>query len=229
MVTEKMREMIASGTADGIFIIFDTLKKFVDVMSKQATRAFNEVIRQFVMKGGTVLALAHTNKRPGPDGKPIPEGTGDVLNDFDCGYLLDRAEEEKGTGNIIVEFTRVKSRGPAALKAHYLYDPEPTLSYSERLCSIGAIDPDEDAYDYRASSNSEESDIIEAIELCIKYGTVTKMDIVRGTSRALGVSRRRALEVLEKFTGNDPKLHRWNFTRQEHGRMVYAPLASPAS
>ena len=102
-------------------------------------------------------------------------------------------------------------------------------SYSERLCSIEAIDPDEDAYDYRASSNSEESDIIEAIELCMKYGTVTKMDIVRGTSKALGVSRRRALEVLEKFTGNDPKLHRWNFTRQEHGRMVYAPLASPAS
>jgi hypothetical protein len=155
----------------------------------------------------------------------LVSSTGDVLSDFDCGYLLHCAGEEKGTGNIIVEFTRVKSRGPAALKAHYKYDPEPTLSYSERLCSIEAIDPDEE--EYESSSNSEASDIIEAIQSCMKYGTVTKMDIARSTSTALRVSRRRALEVLEKFTGEDPGLHRWNFTRQEHGRMVYAPLVPP--
>ena len=71
LILRKMSEMIEGGTADGVFLIFDTLKKFVDVMSKGAVREFTEVVRQFVMKGGTVLALAHTNKRPGPDGKPI--------------------------------------------------------------------------------------------------------------------------------------------------------------
>ena len=127
IVLEKMVEMVETGTADGVFLIFDTLKKFVDVMDKRAVRAFTEVTRQFVMKAGTALALAHTNKRPGSDGKPIPEGTGDMLNDFDCGYLIDVVGKESATGYPIVEFSRQKSRGPAALNAYYVYDPEAGL------------------------------------------------------------------------------------------------------
>jgi hypothetical protein len=39
-------------------------------------------------------------------------------------------------------------RGSAPLKAHYVYDPDPGLTYSQRLCSVEAIDPTNDEYDY---------------------------------------------------------------------------------
>jgi hypothetical protein len=78
----------------------------------------------------------------------------------------------------------------------------------------------------KPNDKADEAGVIDAIGMCMKHGTVTKMDIVRTTSKALGVSRRRALEVLEKFTGDDPKAHRWNFSRGRHGRMEYAPLSA---
>ncbi len=55
MLLDKMRELVATGAASGVFIALDTLKKFVDPMSKVATRAFTEVVREFVLAGGTRL------------------------------------------------------------------------------------------------------------------------------------------------------------------------------
>jgi len=198
-------------------------------MDKKASRAFTSAVRQFVSKGGTFLALAHTNKRTDKNGKPVPEGTADILSDFDCGYLLDIAGEDKGTGELAIEFTCVKSRGRAASKAYYVYDPDPALTYTERLCSILEVDAADDEYGERFTPTNDEAAIIEAIELCLKHGTVTKMDIASLAAKPTRSSRRAVLKVLEQYTGDDPKLHRWNFTRREHGRMVYALLASPAS
>jgi hypothetical protein len=226
MLMEKMTELILADQARGAFVILDTLKKYVDPMSKTATRGFTEVVREFVLRGGTVLALAHTNKRLGPDGKPVPEGTADILNDFDCAYLLDHGGEVKGTNEKVVVFTREKSRGPTALTATYAYDPDPHLSYTERLCTIREVSDDHDCA--AAPISEEEADIIEAIEMCIMHGPVTKMDIARTTAKSLRhVSARAALNVLEKFTGDDPSQHRWNYERREHGRMVFSLHPDP--
>lgn len=227
MLTGQLTEMTAFDAASGVVVVLDTFKKFVDVMEKRGMRAFNIVIREFVLQGGTVLALAHTNKRPGPDGKPIPEGTADALSDFDCSFLLDTVKEDKDTGEVIIEFAKVKSRGPVALKEYYLYDPDPQLSYIERLASVRKVDPKDEKYASRLEPPSDDDVVIERIEGCMEHGVVTKMDIVRTAAVAAGVSRRTALRVLEQYTGDDPDVHRWNFTRREHGRMVYAPLAPP--
>lgn len=228
VLVTKMEEMTVADAARGVFIAVDTLKKFVDVMDKKAVRAFTGVVRRFVSKGGTFLALAHTNKQPDKNGRPIPEGTADVLSDFDCAYLLDHAGDDKTTGERLIDFTCVKSRGQAASRALYVFDPDPALGYNERLCSIREVEPDDDKFGERFSTRTDESDIIESIELCIQHGTVTKMQIASRAAEPLRVSRRAVLEVLERFTGDDPKLHRWDFTRREHGRMVYALLAPPA-
>ena len=222
----RMEEMIASDSARGVFIVVDTLKKFVDVMDKKSVRAFTSLIRRFAMRGGTFLALAHTNKRDGPDGKPIPEGTADILSDFDCGYLLAPAGEVKSTGERVVEFTCVKSRGRAAQMAQYAYDPDPDLSYTERLCSVREVDPNDEVE--RVADNPEESYIIENIELCIRHGSLTKMAILKTAWMATKVSRRTVLGVLEQYTGDDPKTHRWNYARREHGRMEYFLLTPPS-
>ncbi len=222
MLLDKMRELIATAAAHGVFIVLDTLKKFVDPMSKVATRAFTEVVREFVLAGGTLLALAHTNKRLGADGKPVPEGTADILNDFDCAYLLDDGGQLK-TGEKAVVFTRVKSRGPTAREVSYAYDPDEQLEYLERLCTIRRVESDEEYFGRPISE--EEVDIVLSIEMSIKHGPGTKMDIVRTTAMALNhVSLRQALKVLEKYTGDDPAIHRWSFKVKEHGRMVYTLL-----
>lgn len=223
MIRQKMRELIEADQARGVFIALDTLKRFSDPMEKRAAREFTEVVREFVLRGGTLLALAHTNKNPGRDGKPVPEGTADILNDFDCAYLLDDAGEVKGTGETVVEFNREKSRGSVAIKARYAYDPDPTLSYVERLCTVRKVEDDDEFY--RPPVSEEEVDIVLSIEMAIMHGPATKMAIARTTAKALRhVSARAALNVLEKYTGDDPAVHRWNYTVQEHGRMVYALL-----
>lgn len=45
---------------------------------------FAKVIRQFSLKGGTVIALSHANKHPGADGRTVYSGTTDIVDDFDC-------------------------------------------------------------------------------------------------------------------------------------------------
>jgi hypothetical protein len=56
--------MTESGDTQGVIIVLDTLKKFTDLMSKKLCSQFGRIIRRFVMKGGTVISLAHTNKNP---------------------------------------------------------------------------------------------------------------------------------------------------------------------
>lgn len=222
----RMQEIVASGSARSVVIIVDTLKKFVDVMDKKSVRTFTSLIRQFVMVGGTFLALAHTNKRLGADGKPVPEGTADVLSDFDCGYLMAATGEVVTTGERVVEFTCVKSRGRAAQMAQYAYDPDPDLGYTKRLSSVRAIDPNENVE--RVGDDPDEPYIIEHVELCITHGSRTKMAILKTTWMATKVSRRTVLDVLEKYTGDDPQTHRWNYARREHGRMEYFLLVPPS-
>ena len=223
MLRQKMRELIEADQARGVFIILDTLKKFFDPMEKKAAREFTEVVREFVLRGGTLLALAHINKNPGRDGKPVPEGTADVLNDFDCAYVIDDAGEIRTTAERVVEFTREKSRGSVALSAKFAYDPDPNLDYVQRLCSVRQLDDDDDFY--MPPVSEEEVDIVLSIEMCIEHGTNTKMAIANAVAKGLRhVSGREALRVLEKYTGDDPSVHRWNYTVGERGAMVYTLL-----
>jgi hypothetical protein len=88
---------------------------------------------------------------------------------------------------------------------------------------------DFDSLDYESPEppNRAEDEISDAIKLSIEHGSGLKMDIVRTATLATRTSRRRVLAVLEKFTGDDPTIHRWDFTVHERGAKVYAVL--PAS
>ena len=103
--------MIADGSARGSFVILDTLKKFVSLMDKKQSSGFADIARRFVLKGGTLLGLAHTNKRDGPDGRPIYAGTSDILDDFDCGYMISEVSQPSGSAVRVVQFENLKRRG----------------------------------------------------------------------------------------------------------------------
>jgi hypothetical protein len=78
--------------SESVFI-FDTLKKFCDLMSKGGTRAFLTQMRALTLRGATVVLLGHTNKHRGPDGKLVFEGVGDVRNDVDDLFYIEAGEK----------------------------------------------------------------------------------------------------------------------------------------
>ena len=76
-------------------------------MDKAATSHFTALMREFIMKGGTLIALAHINKHL-QDGQAVPSGTSDILDDLDCVYVLQTVTSDADIGRRIVEFTNRK-------------------------------------------------------------------------------------------------------------------------
>ena len=91
-VLDKIKS-IASGShaCNDYVFIFDTLKKFVDVINKSHAKEFYKVLRSLTVKGATVVLLAHANKYRDADDKTIFEGTADLRNDVDELIYLDSA------------------------------------------------------------------------------------------------------------------------------------------
>lgn len=217
-----VRGMIEDDQARGVVVILDTLKKFVDLMDKGRTSTFTNVIRPFVSKGGTVIALAHTNKHPGKDGKPVYGGVSDIMNDIDCAFTIAPISAEDGKK--VVEFVNVKSRGNVVQSAAYSYCFGNRISYGEMLMSVQSVDEaDLDSLKLNEEIKSD-ADIIEAVEACISEGVNSKMKLADATAKRAGISKRSALQFIEKYTGEDPTLHRWIFSVGERGAKQFAIL-----
>ncbi|HAV13430.1 MAG TPA: hypothetical protein DCX06_08085, partial [Opitutae bacterium] len=134
-----LEKAVDDDEVDGMALVLDTLKKFADLMDKKQQRDFTATIRRFVQAGGTVLALAHANKNKSGDGKSVPEGTGDVVNDFDCVHVIE-LKTPQDDPNRMVEFRNVKLRGPVKLKKAYRYNAGPDLSWRDRFDSVEGIE-----------------------------------------------------------------------------------------
>lgn len=225
-----MREMIEFDQARGVVIIFDTLKKVVDLMSKERSSAFTRVARQFVLKGGTLVGLAHTNKNPGADGKPIFSGTSDLRDDADCAYTARPLPIEASGSEKAVVFENIKRRGNVAFEAAYSYTVEPNASYHELLASVRSVDPLQLPTLIAAETARNDEDVIATALECIAAGVNTKMRLAETVAQRAGVSKRRAVRVIEKYTGAARTLHRWNFVVGERGAKVFRILdATPAT
>jgi hypothetical protein len=223
---EVLSAMVESGAAKGVIVVLDTLTKFVNTMDKLACRSFAKLVRQFVLKGGTVIALAHTNKNPGTDGKPVYAGVTDIVNDFDCVYILSTVTKQADSNQKIVEFTNRKRRGNNLLTESFGYALERSISYEALLLSVQKEDPDAVA-DLKAKEELlGDGQVIQAVKNCIACGITTKMNLAIEVAKKTGASRRVALSIIEKYTGNDPAKHHWNFTVKERGAKNYALIAS---
>ena len=135
-----LTQLVEGDQARGVVIILDTIKKIVNVMQKTEVSEFTSVVRQFTKAGGTLIAMAHTNKRPGYDGKPIPGGTSDIKDDFDCVYLMSRVRSKSNTTERMIRFENDKKRGNSIQRVSYTYSIESGISYNELLDSVREID-----------------------------------------------------------------------------------------
>lgn len=222
-LTQALQTMVHDQKCAGVVLIIDTLKKFVDLMDKRSAAAFGDLVRQFVLLGGTVVALAHTRKNPSPNGQMVYGGTTDIIEDFDAACILVPLTHRTPQSEKIVQFQFVKRRGPNEDQA-YAYADEPALSYSERLSSVRLVDPVE--FDKYAEVDNRLSDdkLISVIGECLTEGVVQKMALVREVAKRTGVSRRSAMQVLERYTGDDPGEHHWDYSVRERGAKVFRLL-----
>ncbi|VVN16900.1 hypothetical protein PS647_04147 [Pseudomonas fluorescens] len=223
-----MESMIASNTARGVIVVLDTLKKFVNTMDKGKSSDFAKVIRQFSLKGGTVIALSHANKNAGTDGRIVYSGTSDIVDDFDCAYTLNTVPQQADTHQKVVEFSNIKRRGNVSLTTAYSYTLDSDIPYDELLLSVKEVNPEQLVPLKRAADIKSDAQIIEAIEGCIREGINSKMRLVDAVAERAGGTKRSVLKVIEKYTGNDPADYRWSFSVQERGAKVFSLLELPS-
>lgn len=223
---ENIREILFLDQAQGVIIILDTLKKFVDLMRKDKCSDFSVDIRRFVSKGGTVIALAHTNKNK-RDGKPVPGGTSDIRDDFDCAYTIDTVTRNTESGEKVVEFENIKSRGNVANKVAYSYSARRDIGYTALLLSVRPVDLEQVEPIRQAEQLRSDAELIDVAISCISEGITSKMLLAKAISERSGVSRSTTIGLIERYTGDDPVKHRWQARRGAHGKLAYE-LLEPA-
>jgi len=214
-----MLDMIDKSEANGAIIVLDTLKKFTDLMDKRKSTQFTKVARQFALKGGTLIALAHTNKNPNSGGKSVYGGTNDIMCDFDCAYNLDILSN-KDNENVVV-FENKKKRGNVINSIAFSYSTEDCLTYPDLFSSVKLLENDQVVSIKKVEEQKSDAELIMIVEACILEGITTKMKLRDATVERIGVSRRKALNVIEKYTGEDADSHRWSFTKGNHGAQNY--------
>jgi hypothetical protein len=218
-----LTDLIKKGQCKGVVIIPDTLKKFTDIMSKRNSTAFSKIIRRFVMLGGTCIALAHVNKSPGRDGKPVYAGTTDIIEDADCAYTL-QAISDAGAMEKVVEFNNIKRRGDVCQQAAYRYSTQKGISYSDLLLSIRPVEDTELVNLQQAADLQSDAEVISAVTRCIREGTNTKTQLAVDTAKLSNISKRAALKIIEKYTGSDPDMHKWDYEVHDRGAKKYRVL-----
>ena len=225
-VKDWMEKMIEDGSAKGVVFIFDTMKKFADPMQKSEISGFTSLCRQFTMKGGTVVALAHTNKRKDESGKPIPGGTSDVIDDCDCAWMLVSSDDGGSFRKAI--FTRYKQRSSVPATAAFRYDGGSNYDYLQRLDSVEYMgdhtEADEDFVKTsftRTRSSSEGRAQIDVVKDVIKATDGTKGTVLDEIRKRLGLSRGKAETLLGKHTGDDPTKAHWNWRKGKNNASIY--------
>jgi hypothetical protein len=232
-----MTSLVASDEAQGVVLILDTLKKFTNLMDKGESSSFGKVARSFVQARGTLICLAHTNKHKDGEGKSIYEGTGDIVNDADCVYTLEKVSTEDSgldAKRYTVEFNNTKARGDVAPNISFEYEKlsSSNANYSSILHSVKRLD--NEAAD-AAKKNAElsemfakDEEIINAISDSIRNGSIAKGEIIVYAKSRTEETKSKIGNVLSRYCGNDwgeGKL--WSMNVGPNNRNEYQLLPSP--
>ena len=219
-LVQTMHDMVKEDACNGVVIVVDTLKKFVDLMDKKQSAGFGDSVRQFVSKGGTFVALAHTRKNVGTNGESVYGGTSDILEDFDAACLMVPLQARSPKDEKLVKFQFKKRRGNNVDEI-YAYDDHPDSSYGKRFVSVRHVEDDENDRFAEAENRRTDEQLIATIRGFIEADDMQKMALVKAVAQKTGVSRRSAMAVLERYTGDDPIKHHWCFAVGERGAKNY--------
>jgi hypothetical protein len=219
-------ECLEQKCARGMIVILDTLKKFADLMSKTESSQFGSLCREFAQQGGTIIALAHTNKNRSANGTLVPGGTSDVIDDVDCSYVIDTLPSDS-SGTAIVEFANIKCRGIVTEKMKIRYArSSTTISYRDMFDSVETLDEETAAKIEVKAQRQLDEQIIAVISFALSEKAKNKGELIKAAVQDTGESRGRVIEVIERYTGTNPKQHIWQLSKQARGAHVFRLLNS---
>lgn len=224
---DYLKMMVDENTARGKVAILDTSKKFIDVMSKDKQSEFGKRLREFALHGGSVIMLGHTNKHRGADGKLIPGGTTDLVDDADCVYILDY-NKKPSTGENTVVFENIKSRGDVEQTASYCYERRSGHGYDGLLATVRLATAEETSEARKAAAMEtllqKNHESINAILDAMKGGLSLKTEIIKDAAERASTNKPAIARVLVQHTGdNYIGGHRWSLTIGESNSHIYRP------
>ncbi|MEH6616519.1 MAG: hypothetical protein V7699_01625 [Porticoccus sp.] len=225
---ELVAALVKEDTASETVFIMDTIKKFVDVMDKKASSQFMNTCRKLTSAGGSIIALAHTNKNKDGDNKAIPAGTSDVLDDCDCAYVMDIVDEQKVVGGTMrtVEFRQEKSRGPVVQEALYSYTKYDDSDYERMFYSVKLIDGNEaDLLRARTALNIErdkDANLIKVICDALKSSSEwIQKDLVIEITNDASFPRRKVHDCLKRWSCPADEGGLWAMSKGPHNSNIF--------
>jgi len=233
--TDKLTQLIAQLTknkqAMGQVIILDTLKKFTDLMDKKASSEFGKLARTFVGAGGTIIALAHTNKNKDEEGKGVAGGTSDIMDDCDCAFLIEGRGPD-GHNQYRAIFDNRKARGDVAQKVAFQYSKLDGCTYEQLLNSIVRLGKKEakaaDKENQLRKDIRVDKTTVDAILEALGDGELSTQAILSHVTEETPIGRRPAKIALFKWTGEDyDQGHRWTVRSGEKNEKLYTRLSNP--
>jgi hypothetical protein len=193
---QVLRDLVAGGADLSEFVLFfDTLKKFLDLMSKSRARDFFALMRSLTQRGATVVLLGHTNKHRTHDGKLIFEGVGDVRNDVDELIYIE-ATDKDAAGVVLLTMT------PDKVRCHVR---EATFKLDTRSMQI---EPQNEVIDVparraRAERMEQDAPAIRAICNVLQGGSKPFRELSTTAAGLCGIGERTMRKVIERYAGND--------------------------
>jgi len=147
-------------SCQGLVIIVDTLKKFVNLIQKSEAKKFYQLLRGITVKGATICLLGHSNKYKDEMGKQIFEGTADLRNDVDELIYLDAIKDE----NALIVTTRPdKVRAEFSPKTFNISLPDRVVTELDEVIKIRP---------------KEDREMLGLIKAAIQSGRHKQLDIV---------------------------------------------------
>lgn len=225
---KHLRQLIKNDKARGVIVVLDTLKKFADLMDKKSASDFMTVARSFVSHGGTLILLAHTNKRRDGDNKLIAGGTSDVIDDADCAYIIDANKTGLGATEKTVIFENTKSRGDVERELCFSYSIQKQQSYDALVNSVERHSQD-DLQKAKAEAEAAENlekdlPVIEIIKEIIGSGITKKTELVKAAHANGGGTQQKIRGILERY-----KDKQWGVTVDVNNTSIYHLLGDTAT
>ena len=176
---------------------FDTMKKYIDLMSKRGAREFFQIMRALTQRGATIVLLGHTNKHRTPDGQLIFEGVGDVRNDVDELIYID-ATDKDSDGVRILTMDPDKVRCMAQRCSFRLDTATMKIEAMDRIVDAAAVRA-------RAAQMVEDDDAIRAIRNALMDGGMKLMALASEAAKESGISERTIRKIIDRYSSQDPK------------------------
>lgn len=205
--------------------VFDTLKKFADLMSKNDVKEIFSLCRSLNAQGATTILCAHANKKRDKQDHLIPEGVGDVKNDTDTLLFFERNPVPAENGGINV--TTVCDMGKGA-KVRGQYEPFSfNISKQREVLLLDETLEVMERGRFRKQDDTSEEDILKVAEDLIKevgqYHQLLKKDIVWSIYKRTTASQRRVQDIITQNSKKEGenKIRRLTYRSAKHNRKVY--------